>query len=225
MFNKLFAIAMIALAPAAAVAADLPYKAPAHVAYAPTWTGFYVGGEIGYVWGRTDSVISGTGAAISTRPTGALGGVFAGYDYQLPNNLVIGARIAAPLFSSAKQTVADPLFPFVTYEGRFLWAALGTVQLGYAIGNWQPYVGIGAAIGEGEATVAGNLFPASVSKTHLGLVLNAGVKYQLTSNWFVGVHYTHTEWTRENYNFPAAGFTANLGAATDSVVGLIGYKF
>jgi outer membrane immunogenic protein len=225
MFKKTIAAALIALAPAAAVAADLPYKAPAQAVYAPTWTGFYVGGEVGYVWGRTDSVLSGTGAAISTTPRGALGGVFAGYDYQLPNNLVIGARIAAPLFSSARQTVNDPFFPFVTYEGRFLWAALGTVQLGYAIGNWQPYVGIGGAVGEGEASVAGNLFPGSVQETHLGFVVNAGVKYRLTPNWFVGVHYTHTEWTRETYNFPAAAFSANLGARTDSVVGLVGYKF
>jgi outer membrane immunogenic protein len=224
MFKRILAIALTALAPAVAVAADLPYKAPAHVAYAPSWTGFYLGGEVGYVWGRTDSVLSLTTSTITTRPKGVVGGVFGGYDYQLPNNLVVGARIAAPLFSDARETVSDPLFPVVKYEGRILWAALGTFQLGYAIGNWQPYVGIGGAVGRGRASVAPFL-PTTAEQTHLGLVLNAGVKVMVTRNWFAGLHYTHTEWKRANYNFANFGVNANIGASTDSLVAMLGYKF
>ena len=42
---------------AGAFAADLPVKAPVHKAQAPSarydWSGFYLGGHLGYLWGRS----------------------------------------------------------------------------------------------------------------------------------------------------------------------------
>src|SRR6516164_614730 len=35
-----------------ALAADLPLKAPPVVAVVYNWTGFYIGGNVGYSWGR-----------------------------------------------------------------------------------------------------------------------------------------------------------------------------
>src|SRR5580658_3898623 len=49
-----------------AIAADLPVKAPAY-----DWTGFYVGGHIGYATGTTDWTATQAGSAIPT-----LGGGF-----------------------------------------------------------------------------------------------------------------------------------------------------
>jgi len=43
---------------APAMAADLPVKAPVYKAVAPevfSWTGFYIGGNLGYSWGRGDT--------------------------------------------------------------------------------------------------------------------------------------------------------------------------
>ncbi|MGA7386421.1 MAG: hypothetical protein WBW99_00630 [Pseudolabrys sp.] len=45
-----------------ALAADLPVKAPRYTPPPPapvySWTGFYVGGNVGYSWGKADSDIS-----------------------------------------------------------------------------------------------------------------------------------------------------------------------
>jgi outer membrane immunogenic protein len=92
------------------LAADLPVKAPVYKAPPPppvfSWTGFYVGGNVGYSWGRastdltetvtstaTITTLAGTPIASSTvtttsvgsdraRLNGALGGFQAGYNWQ-----------------------------------------------------------------------------------------------------------------------------------------------
>jgi outer membrane immunogenic protein len=50
------AIALFAaLAAQPAAAADMPVKAPAPVVAIWTWDGFYIGGNVGYSWGRADT--------------------------------------------------------------------------------------------------------------------------------------------------------------------------
>ncbi len=231
--KKLLLAAAMVMSGSIANAADMPVKA---APYAPVpvvnWTGFYVGGEAGYVWGRTDSVLSLTGTTVTANPDGWVVGLFGGYDWQLPNNFVIGARIAAPVWSNADDTISDPALAGVSYEGRFRWAVLGTAQFGYAFGNLQPYVGVGVAFGEGRVTVNNPFFaPAATSvsddQTHVGLVLNAGVKYMFARNWFAGLHYTHIEWQDKTYTLvtPFTTFAASIGASSDSLVATLGYKF
>jgi outer membrane immunogenic protein len=63
--KKLLAVASMLLAGSGfAVAADMrmPVKAPPPVAAVYNWTGFYIGGNVGYSWGdaRTDGSLSGT---------------------------------------------------------------------------------------------------------------------------------------------------------------------
>jgi outer membrane immunogenic protein len=81
---------------APATAADLPLKAPPYIPPV-TWTGFYVGGNLGYSWGHSNAsgaltdpgsglANSGTG---SFHPDGVIGGGQIGYNYQI-NNWVIG---------------------------------------------------------------------------------------------------------------------------------------
>jgi outer membrane immunogenic protein len=49
-------LALMVVGPA--VAADMPLKAPILKAPPPLWTGFYLGGNIGYSWGRSDSTLT-----------------------------------------------------------------------------------------------------------------------------------------------------------------------
>ncbi|MEO6839838.1 MAG: outer membrane protein [Bradyrhizobium sp.] len=80
-----------------ALAADLPArvytKAPAFVDPGYNWSGFYVGGNIGYSWGRssdTSNFTNGAGATLSTsigssNLDGIVGGGQAGYNWQVQN--------------------------------------------------------------------------------------------------------------------------------------------
>jgi len=85
--------AIVLVGSSAAVAADMPAVAPLKavpiVAYG--WTGFYAGLHGGYAWGNgsinlTDNRGIGLGlfpATLAANPSGFLGGVQAGYNYQL----------------------------------------------------------------------------------------------------------------------------------------------
>src|SRR6187431_2969259 len=93
---------------AAAHAADVArpvYKAqPAAVVAAPSWTGWYVGGHLGYRWTGADLVTStyspviGPGNQTVTIPgfsksydlNGAIGGVHLGYNWHLNPNWLLG---------------------------------------------------------------------------------------------------------------------------------------
>ena len=66
---SLVTAAVIGLAASQASAADLPRKAPAYIPPAPppvTWTGCYIGGNVGGIFGRRSADF---GAFGSSRPT------------------------------------------------------------------------------------------------------------------------------------------------------------
>jgi outer membrane immunogenic protein len=92
-------------------AADMALKTPPPAAPSVSWTGFYVGGNVGYRWSdpRTDAAGSGTGPAPNFGPgfgtfpfnfaftdsnkvrlKGAIGGGQIGYDYQFARKWVLG---------------------------------------------------------------------------------------------------------------------------------------
>jgi outer membrane immunogenic protein len=91
------AILLAVLGVASAFAADLPTrtytKAPAYVDPGYDWTGFYVGGNVGYSWGRsrdTSTLSSSAGTVLYTSTDGSnldgvVGGVQAGYNWQMQN--------------------------------------------------------------------------------------------------------------------------------------------
>ncbi len=84
-----------------ACAADLGNRTPTYPA-APfplyRWTGFYVGGNIGYAWNNIDdttfSSIStgGVQSMISVKDNGVFGGAQVGYNYLLNPNFLIGVE-------------------------------------------------------------------------------------------------------------------------------------
>jgi outer membrane immunogenic protein len=92
-------IAVVAsLVATSAFAADLPArtytKAPAYVDPGYNWTGFYIGGNVGYSWGRsstTNSFLDATSSAVlnsgrsSFNMDGVIGGGQAGYNWQNSN--------------------------------------------------------------------------------------------------------------------------------------------
>src|SRR5690606_20595327 len=74
-----------------ALAADaVVYEAPPEVYVAPVfnWTGAYIGGQVGYLWGDGD--LSDDTDSLDVDPDGWLGGIYVGYNYQLTNNVVLG---------------------------------------------------------------------------------------------------------------------------------------
>src|SRR5574337_980003 len=71
------------------VAAPVPVAAPTPF----TWTGAYVGGDFGGSFASTSIASNTTGwASQRLNPAGVMGGVYAGYNYQVSPNFVLGVE-------------------------------------------------------------------------------------------------------------------------------------
>lgn len=157
-----------------AFAADLPAKKsapPAPIAAtAPMrmadWTGVYGGLTGGYGFGN----FSDDGKTIFGSPTGGAIGVTGGYNYQMPNNWVLGAEAdlsAANIKGSS--TGSSELRYMNTVRAR----------VGYAMGTSMPFVTAGYAGGTTHDDYSGS----SADNYHNGYTVGAGVETVVTGPW------------------------------------------
>jgi outer membrane immunogenic protein len=101
---------------ASASAADLPVytKAPP---LPPTWTGFYLGGNVGYSWGPWDTtsnqkIFDFESTTASPKVDGVIGGLQAGYNWQYNPQWVFGIEADIQVTGEkAKQSWGDPGLP------------------------------------------------------------------------------------------------------------------
>jgi outer membrane immunogenic protein len=186
-----------------AQAADLGrpvYKAPA-VAPAPwSWTGFYVGGNVGAV--SDHSSISNDPASSNpwlTAPptanaTGVIGGLEAGYNWQM-SQLVLGLE-GDVSWSSANQSVVTPT-PATgktdTYTSRL--NALATIRgrVGWAFDRALLYGTGGVAFANFKDQLVDSVFPftAAPSSSTTGWTAGGGIEYALTDHWTAKAEYLH----------------------------------
>lgn len=162
-----------------AFAADLPSRkvAPAYIAPAPvlSWTGFYIGADIGGAWSNQTAVttpfaapgfglipVGGAGiAGFGNLPTnhggnksGVIGGLYAGYNMQF-NMFVLGleADISLKSKNSGSDTQAvlatfgapTPAYTMNVTSGTGNWLATARARAGLALGPALIYATGGAA--------------------------------------------------------------------------------
>jgi len=183
-----------------AAAADLPSrKAP--VAYAPaalaySWTGFYVGGQLGYGWvdDRTSEFVTATGAYNNftkvMKLDGVFGGLHAGYNMQ-SGALVYG------LEADAEVSGIKGGFVLPNGEGgssKHKWQGSLRGRVGVAFDRTLFYVTGGAALVELEHTAFSRRARETYSNTRLGWTLGAGVEYALSDKWSVRGEYRYTDY-------------------------------
>jgi outer membrane immunogenic protein len=229
----LLAAAGLVAATSLARAADLPLKAPVMPVVTSNWTGFYIGGFVGGAWANGNFCHpigqTITGPCQDFKVNGVVGGGYVGYDYELPNRIVLGARLSAP-FGSISDTQSAP-FGFgpagSTISGKFKWAFLGTGTVGYDLGPWMPFVGVGVAVASVDATITTPFISSTASgQTQTGLNVLTGFKFAYTRNWAFGIQYNHIEFERVTYNFPGLFFSqVPVKLSQDSVVGTVDYRF
>jgi outer membrane immunogenic protein len=200
MMRMICGAAAIATAAGGAAAADFPpYTVPAPIR-TYSWTGPYLGGNLGYQWGNT--------TRNPTRPAGIAGGVQGGYNWQT-GALVFGGEADLDL-SAASDRFAPWKFSnpwFGTLRGR----------VGYSLNNILFYTTLGLAFGGGHAEYVG----ASEHKTHLGWTAGGGMEVGLTSNWTVRAEYLFIDLSTRPY-----ALTGTSNGLESSVLRLgIHYRF
>ena len=188
----------------AAAAADLPhpsyYTAPALLS-AYSWTGLYLGGNLGHAWGVTSNN--------PTRPSGFAGGAQGGYNWQT-GQFVFGGEADIQL-SGANDTFAPWKFSnpwFGTLRGR----------AGFAVNNFLIYGTAGVAFGELSAETIGL---QSESHTNVGWTAGVGVEAGLAASWSAKVEYLFVDLASSTY-----GLTGTSNALSASLLRMgVNYHF
>ena len=215
----LAAVAVIGFASVAS-AADLPVKAPMYtkapvVAPLYNWTGFYIGLNAGYSWGRQDNdlvnVVTGvTEFSNSDHLNGFIGGGQIGYNWQV-NQWVFGLEADfqgsgqkgdGTFFIAAVPGIVVAGTPASTfnYTDKLDWFGTVRGRIGYAMGatgNWLPYVTGGWAYGHGEisgtTTSLGVATSFSGSQDYSGWTVGGGVEWAFLNNWSAKVEYLYID--------------------------------
>ena len=206
----LASVGAIAIA-GSAFAADLPYRGPPPVYLPPapifTWSGLYIGGQIGYAWGRDDTDFSTLDPAapfftIGTRPEGVIGGAHLGYNLQIAQ-WVIGLEGSVDGTSLSK-TVSLFGVPFLTVRSREDVQGSIRGRLGIAFDRVLLYGTGGAAFSNVKDDYSiGDPFnlQESITKTRTGWTVGGGLAYAVTNNWSIGAEYRYSDFGRFN-DFP-----------------------
>lgn len=187
MKKLVMALAAVAAFSAPAVAADMAAKAPmraAPVAYAPSWTGFYIfGGGGGGLWSAdTTTQATATGACILCTNQrqggdGWFGTVGAGYDWQMNPSWVVGV-FGDGQFGSIKGTIQDQT-PFWAGNIKMETAWAAGVRVGMLIApNVLSYVNGGYTGSDWSGT--------SLVSTINGAAVGAHTNGFSRNGWFVG---------------------------------------
>lgn len=197
-FTLALAAAVVAVGVTGASAADLGqrpvYKAqPAPLPVIYNWSGFYIGGHLGYGWGRDKITDMVTGVTGSSDANAFLGGAQAGYNWQV-GQWVFGIE-GDWSWTDAKGDVA---IPGAIVNTKTNWYSTATGRLGYAVDNWLWYVKGGGAWADTDTAIGG----VSVGKTRSGWTIGGGVEYGLTPNWSAKLEYNYLDFGKDDIGAP-----------------------
>jgi high affinity Mn2+ porin len=198
-------------------AADLPLKAPAFKAVYD-WTGFYIGGHVGYgggSFGPGVNPLPAQGVFLPDSITGLTGGYQVGYNRQFANHVVLGIEADATFGSPLDAPKLTPA-PFNT---AFDYAATLRGRAGYAFGTWMPYVTGGFAWEHDHINLNnGGAIVSSTGQTHPGWTAGVGVEVAVSGNWSAKVEYDYIDLSRRMYDLSGFGLP---GVAVDPNINLV----
>jgi len=197
-------------APVLPIASGAPYN----------WTGFYAGGNLGVAWGSSNWTagpgISGTTNLFQTIDSfdeagSFFAGVQGGYNYMLPNRIVLGAEVDATFPSF--QGVPSGVNPFAVTVGgisAFTSAALGPVdfaetmlasgtvrgRFGYAPGHWLFYAtgGFAWTYNRQSLTQVASGATDTPFLWRLGWAAGAGAEVPIAPHWTARFQYLFTDY-------------------------------
>jgi outer membrane immunogenic protein len=185
--------ACLTLVSGSAMAADMrPARAPVYtkapvMAPAYSWTGCYVGGNVGGIWATKDWSITTTGVANSTQNISSwLGGGQVGCNYQV-STWVFGIQGDYD-WTNASGSANDAAFAGNTDHSNIKALASVTGRVGYAWDRFLGYVKGGGAWENDNYAVTNNVTgvtAATASETRTGWTVGVGGEYAF-NDWLTG---------------------------------------
>jgi outer membrane immunogenic protein len=179
-----------------AMAADMRVKAPAPPPPPPafSWSGFYIGGNIGGAWSNVEIINATTGASFNTSGTsGFMGGGQVGFNFQA-SSFVFGVEFDGD-WTDLKRTsgVLAVGAAALQAEARTNGVTSLAARFGFAADRFFLYGKAGVGWVSNELIVRDLITGASVSATNSnsGFLWGIGGEYAFTPNWTVKLEYDH----------------------------------
>jgi outer membrane immunogenic protein len=218
-----------------------------------SWAGFYLGGNVGYSWGRQgNSLLNDVGTPVQANTVnlnGVVGGGQIGYNWQ-SGQTVLG--IEADINASGQQGSGNPVFAHppgatlcngqvncfgggigatFTNTNKLDWFGTVRGRVGWAMDRWLPYVTGGWAYGQG--TISGtttttvpttNTF--SASQNYSGWTIGGGLEWAFLDHWSAKAEYLYINFG----NGPTVATSPKLSIAGGNMIDNIiragvNYKF
>jgi outer membrane immunogenic protein len=207
---KRFLLATVALAAlsAPAAAADLATKYPVKAVAVPvfSWTGFYIGANVGYGGDSFNYSVNDTLGFVSGTPglelanlglnsSGFFVGGQIGYNYQFANNVVLGIETDLQWSDiSGKVDASIVGLPVLSFGSSVDYFGTIRARLGYAIDRFLPYITGGVAYGKTGTNLNFLGVPVfSDSSTSWGWTLGAGGEFAITNHWTFKAEYLYVD--------------------------------
>jgi outer membrane immunogenic protein len=217
----LTSVALLAAVTTAAIAADLPRampaKAPAFVPVTYNWTGFYLGINGGYGWGRS----RWSGFGTSNDPSGGMIGGTIGYNWQAMGSPWVFGLEGDIDWTDIKSTFANAACP-TGCQTKNNWLGTARGRVGYAWDRVMLYGTGGAAFGDIEANQGGR---PGASDTKVGWAAGAGVEGALVGNWTAKLEYLHVDLGSINCGVVSCSVPTRVGFHADEVRAGVNYRF
>ncbi len=209
-------------------AADLATKAPIYKAPpAPvaTWTGCYVGGNVGYGWAPTKWTNAAGVQLSSATADGVVAGGQIGCDYQLNQQWVVGIR--GMLDDGLKGSGSSSLNPAVTDTTNVPWFATVVGRIGYLFDPMTLLYAQGGGAWVHDkfsecCNVIINQVPDGYANTTIGgFTVGAGIEHKFTQNISAFIEYDYIGLGNNTVAFTGTGGFPNFSYQINQNVNLV----
>jgi outer membrane immunogenic protein len=232
-------ISALSLGPAQiAFAADLPVKAPVYRAPPVySWSGCYIGAQVGYGWLRDNNTETFGGAVTAVSPTNTadpsglkVGGML-GCNWQWSGPFVVGLEGDGEWADINGGSVTYPGSgaggPDDFYEAQIRWQASARGRVGYAFDRTLFYATGGAAFARIRHiyTVAVVGPAEEISTTRTGWTVGGGVEHAFAPNWTARVEYRYADFGTITNVSTVFGATQDHDLTEHAVRFGLAYKF
>jgi len=222
LFHTTAALSVLLATSMGANAADVPPYAPpaAPAVYRPpplSWTGFYIGVNLGGAWGQRKVTDSLFGLSFDTgiNKGAFIGGGQLGFNYQF-GNFVLGVEGDIDGVANTNNASNGPAGPggtiLLTSNNR--WIATLAGRFGVTNGYWLFYGKAGGGwVGNDDFTITNTATGASITgssnNTNSGWLVGAGIEWAFAPNWSAKIEYDYLGLNTRTFTTPAGVFIAS----------------
>ena len=232
------AVAVLALSGIGYGGGDYVPVAPVAV---DSWSGCYVGAQVGANFGNSDVDLYGAVGNKITEfdldPNGLNAGIYAGCNWLMENNFLVGIEgdwsYVDADDSAEKSMTLWPNVDKVGYRVEQDWDASLRVRLGKVIDDtYLPYITGGMAWAKVKGTMIvhdlllGNLHDTDTA-TMSGWTLGAGIEMKIDENFHVRLQYRYTDYGNDTFHHTINGndFDAKVNYNTHMIQLGVSYHF